>query len=287
MFKKTFGKKTRYFSLPIHNTKREPNSDLPGFWQCPSCNVQISELELIKNQKVCPSCHYHYTVTAWERINLTVDEGSFQELEPSLRSCNSLNFPGYDEKLREAEENSGLKEAIITGKASIDGYQVILGVLDSDFMMGSMGSVVGEKISRAVEQAIKGQYPLILFSTSGGARMQEGMLSLMQMAKTSAVLAHFHRAGLLFISVLTHPTTGGVTASFASLADIIIAEPGALVGFAGPRVIKQTIGQSLPDDFQRAEFLLEHGMIDLVIERSRLRAVLTQLLRIHQGGGRD
>ncbi|HEX3011019.1 MAG TPA: acetyl-CoA carboxylase, carboxyltransferase subunit beta [Syntrophomonadaceae bacterium] len=280
MFKNTF-KKTKYISIPVTDEtfRDEP---LPGQISCPSCHARISELDMIRNHKVCPKCNYHYTLTAWERITLTVDENSFREFDSSLKTINPLDFPGYDEKLDQAKQKSGLQEGIITGQAAIDGNQVVIGVMDSRFMMGSMGSVVGEKITRAIETAIKHRCPLIMFTTSGGARMQEGMLSLMQMAKTSAAIARFHQAGLLYIIVLTDPTTGGVTASFASLGDIIIAEPGALVGFAGRRVIKQTIGQQLPDKFQRAEFLLEHGMVDLVVNRSELRNTLTLLLRLHQ-----
>lgn len=280
MFKNTF-KKTKYISIPVTDEtfRDEP---LPGQISCPSCHARISELDMIRNHKVCPKCNYHYTLTAWERITLTVDENSFREFDSSLITLNPLNFPGYDEKLDQAKQKSGLQEGIITGQAAIDGNQVIIGVMDSRFMMGSMGSVVGEKITRAIETAVTHRCPLIMFTTSGGARMQEGMLSLMQMAKTSAAIARFHQEGLLYIIVLTDPTTGGVTASFASLGDIIIAEPGALVGFAGRRVIKQTIGQQLPDKFQRAEFLLEHGMVDLVVNRSELRNTLTLLLRLHQ-----
>lgn len=284
MFSGTFGKKTKYFSIPVTRDILDQNGKIVGQTRCPSCHAQISELALINNYQVCPKCKYHYSLTAWERITLTVDENSFQEFNSLLHSFNPIDFSGYDEKLGEAEQQSGLKEAIVTGQANIDGHKIIIGVMDSRFMMGSMGSVVGEKVTRAIELALDVKCPLIFFTTSGGARMQEGMLSLMQMAKTSAALARFNEAGLLYISVLTNPTTGGVSASFASLADIIIAEPGALIGFAGPRVIKQTIGQQLPEDFQRSEFLLEHGMIDVVVERPQMHNTLASLLRIHQGG---
>jgi acetyl-CoA carboxylase carboxyl transferase subunit beta len=280
MFKSTF-KKTKYISIPVTDDSFRQEI-FQGQTNCPSCHARISEADMIRNQKVCPNCNYHYTLTARERITLTVDEDSFQEFDLNLKTLNPLNFPGYDEKLDLAMQKSGLQEGIVTGQATIDGNDVVIGVMDSRFMMGSMGSVVGEKITRAIETAIKHRYPLIMFTTSGGARMQEGMLSLMQMAKTSAALGRFHQEGLLYISILTDPTTGGVTASFASLADIIIAEPGALVGFAGPRVIKQTIGQQLPDKFQRSEFLMEHGMVDLVVNRSELLNTLTLLLRLHQ-----
>ncbi len=265
--------------LPQNITDR-----LPGEKICPACSAFISELELIQNYKVCPRCGYHYTITAWERIRLMIDEDSFEQFDAGLRSLNRLNFPGYDDKLTNATQQSGVNEAIITGCASIGGYKAVLGVMDSRFMMASMGAVAGEKICRAVERAMDAKCPLIICSCSGGARMQEGMISLMQMAKTSAVLGRFHKAGQLYISILTNPTTGGVTASFASLADIIMAEPGALIGFTGPRVIQQTIGQRLPENFQRAEFLLEHGMIDMVLPRLQLGSTLASLLKLHQGG---
>lgn len=288
MFKNTFSKK-KYFTIKVdgdkvHQEIQEIKEGMPGFITCPGCSDQISELELLRNQKVCPGCNHHLSLTARERLNLTIDDESFQEIDSDLTSYNSLNFPGYDEKLSQAEQKFGLKEAIITGKATIGGYQVIIGVMDSRFMMASMGSVVGEKVSRAVEEAIKMKCPLIMFTASGGARMQEGMISLMQMAKTSAALERLNNNGLLYISVLTHPTTGGVSASFATLADIIIAEPGALIGFAGPRVIEQTIKQRLPEGFQHAEFLVEHGMVDMVIGRMQMRETLQTLLKLHEGG---
>ncbi|MDD3889619.1 MAG: acetyl-CoA carboxylase, carboxyltransferase subunit beta [Syntrophomonadaceae bacterium] len=287
MLKNTFGKK-KYFTLKVENDIKQQvvkeEEDMLGSTICPGCSTTISELELLRNHKVCPDCRHHFNLSVMERLNLTVDDGTFQELDSGLSSYNILNFPGYDEKLSQAEKNSGFKEAIITGKASIGGCPIILGIMDTRFMMGSMGSVVGEKVSRAFEAAINLKCPVIMFTASGGARMQEGILSLMQMAKTSAVLEKFNRCGLLYISVLTHPTTGGVSASFASLADIIIGEPGALVGFAGPRVIEQTIKQRLPEGFQQSEFLLKHGMVDMVVDRTQLRETLVRLLRLHQGG---
>jgi len=284
MIRNTFGKK-RYFSISksAEAAGKKPD-EIPRKIACPSCSSLIWETELVKNYRVCPKCTYHFPVGAWERLNLLVDPNSFAELDSDLYSCNFLDFPGYEEKLVAGEEKSGLREAIITGYASIAGYKVVLGIMEPSFMMASMGSVVGEKVSRAVEHAIKNGFPLIMCTASGGARMQEGMVGLMQMAKTSAVLSRFHRNGLLYISIFTHPTTGGVLASFASLADIIIAEPGALVGFTGPRVISQTIGQKLPENFQRSEFLLEHGMVDLVVQRSQLHSTIASLLRLHQGG---
>ncbi len=288
MFKDSFSKKKFVSIKPeVDSTKPLPQSvtdKLPGQKPCPGCSAFLSELELIKNYKVCPRCGYHYSITAWERIQLMVDEDSFDQFELGLSSSNRLDFPGYDEKLTNARQQSGSNEAILTGYASIGGNKVVLGVMESRFMMASMGAVVGEKICRAVDRAMDSGYPLIICSCSGGARMQEGMISLMQMAKTSAVLERFHKAGHLYISILTDPTTGGVSASFASLADIIIAEPGALIGFTGPRVIKQTIGQRLPENFQRSEFLLEHGMIDMVLPRLQLGSTLARLLKLHQGG---
>jgi len=288
MFSNNFGKK-KYASIKPEEDRIKPLSQtvadkLPGQKNCPVCANFVSDLELIQNYKVCPHCGYHYTITAWDRIHLMVDENSFVPFDAGLSSCNSLNFPGYDDKLVNAKQQSGCNEAIITGYASIGGYNTVLGVMESRFMMASMGAVVGEKICRAFDRAMESGYPIIICSCSGGARMQEGMIALMQMAKTSAVISRFHQTGQLYISVLTHPTTGGVSASFATLADIIIAEPGALIGFTGPRVIQQTIGERLPENFQRSEFLLEHGMIDIVKPRSELRTTISSLLKLHQGG---
>ncbi|MGE5405630.1 MAG: acetyl-CoA carboxylase carboxyltransferase subunit beta [Candidatus Saccharibacteria bacterium] len=222
--------------------------------------------------------------TARARLRMLVDEDSFVEISPHLASCDPLGFPGYKEKICKSQEKTGSEEAIIIGIAYIGGFRVVIGVMEPDFMMASMGSVVGEKVCRAVEKAIELKYPFIISACSGGARMQEGIISLMQMAKTSAAVARLHEAGILYISIINHPTTGGVLASFISLADIIIAEPGALVGFAGPRVIKQTIGEQLPVNFQRSESLLQHGMIDLVVEYSQQRQTVERILRMHFGG---
>ncbi len=224
-------------------------------------------------------------IGAYYRLHTILDSGSFQELNEHL-STKDHSFPGYQEKLEAAHKKTGLNEAAVTGFGTIEGIPCVVGVMDSRFLMGSMSAQVGEKLTRAVEAAAKKKVPIIIFSASGGARMQEGIFSLMQMAKTSAALAKFSEKGLFFISVLTDPTTGGVTASFASLGDIILAEPGALIGFAGPRVIQQTIGQTLPDGFQRAEYLEEHGFVDAVVPRSEMRKTLGQLLRLHQKGGR-
>lgn len=281
MIKNTFNRK-KYISVSKRQIEKQDESDKTvGRISCSGCSAVWLESDLLSNSSVCPKCKYHHPMKALDRINSLVDEGSFDEFDAELGSCNFLDFPGYEEKLVAGMNKSGLKEAILTGYAVIAGYKVVLGVMDSNFMMASMGSVVGEKVCRAAERAIDEKYPLIIFSASGGARMQEGMIALMQMAKTSAVLSRLHQSGTLYISVLTHPTTGGVLASYASLADIIIAEPGALIGFAGPRVIEQTIKQKLPEGFQRSEFVLEHGMIDLVVNRHEMRDKLALLLKLH------
>lgn len=249
--------------------------------KCERCRTISYARELEKNLKVCKSCGFHFTLTAQERILVTVDKGRFFEYDVDLLSEDPLSFPGYTDKLKSDMEKSGLNEAVVTGEGTIGGYPIVIGVMDSRFRMGSMGSVVGEKITRAVNRAATKKYPFLLFSASGGARMQEGVLSLMQMAKTSAALERLHRKKVLFISILTHPTTGGVAASFSSLGDINIAEPGALIGFAGRRVIEQTVRQKLPDDFQTAEFLLKHGQLDQVVPRTELKSLLTQILSLH------
>ncbi|MDD4172419.1 MAG: acetyl-CoA carboxylase, carboxyltransferase subunit beta [Syntrophomonas sp.] len=284
MFKPAFNKKKTYIDLS--GIKKSPLTfdSGEGNFSCPACSAWISEAEKIQNNDFCPRCSHHFAVTAWERIYSLCDEDSFDEWDDNLISYNPLEFPDYEEKLDKAREETRLPEAIITGRSKIGGVDVIVAAMDSRFMMASMGSVVGEKICRAIEGAIKYSLPFIIVCCSGGARMQEGMLSLMQMGKTSAAVGRLNAAGLLFISILTHPTTGGVTASFASLADIIIAEPGALIGFTGPRVIEQTTGQKLPAGFQRSEFLLQHGMIDIIQPRLEIRSLLVQLLNLHQGG---
>ena len=224
---------------------------------------------------------------AYYRLSLVLDKGTFRELDAALSSNDPLSFPGYSAKLEGARRRTGMNEAVVTATGRINGQKVAIGALDSRFFMGSMSAALGEKVTRLVEHAEKYKLPLILFSASGGARMQEGILSLMQMAKTSAALERFSRKGGLYISVLTHPTTGGVTASFASLGDIMLAEPGALIGFAGPRVIEQTIGEKLPEGFQSAEYLLEHGFLDAIVPRTQLRDTLIQLLKLHGKGGSD
>lgn len=254
-----------------------------GMWiKCDACLEIIYKPEVERNLNVCPKCNYHFRIPAMERIRAVTDEGTFQEFGEDLESVDMLTFTDtkkYTDRLKETKKKTGRKEAVITGTAKINGTDVVLAVLDFEFLGGSMGCVVGEKVAVAAEAALEMSRPLVIFSASGGARMQEGTLSLMQMAKTSAALARLSDARVPFISVLTDPTTGGVAASFAMLGDIIISEPGALIGFAGPRVIEQTIKQKLPEGFQRAEFLLEHGMIDTIVERTRLKPTLTQVLR--------
>ncbi|WP_295736274.1 acetyl-CoA carboxylase, carboxyltransferase subunit beta [uncultured Oscillibacter sp.] len=254
---------------------------------CPKCGGESQRKDVAGNLSVCPLCGYHFPIGAYYRLSTILDPGSFRELNGKLSAADPLSFPGYGEKQRAAQRKTGLTEAAVTAMGSVGGRKCVAGVLDSRFLMGSMSAAVGEKITLAIEYAAKNKLPLILFSASGGARMQEGILSLMQMAKTSAALARFSEKGLLYISVLTDPTTGGVTASFASLGDIILAEPGALIGFAGPRVIQQTIGETLPEGFQRAEYQEEHGFVDAVVPRGELRETLGRLLRLHEKGGRS
>ncbi len=252
---------------------------------CPRCGQDSSHQAVSRNLYLCPRCGHHFPVGAYYRLGITLDHGSFRELYPKIAAQDPLSFPGYREKLAEARQKTGLSEAAVSAVGTIDGRRCVVGVLDSQFLLGSMSAAVGEKLTLTIEYAEKNRLPLILFSASGGARMQEGILSLMQMAKTSAALGRFDKRGLLYISVLTDPTTGGVTASFASLGDVILAEPGALIGFAGPRVIQQTIGETLPEGFQRAEFQMEHGFVDAVVPRPRMRETLSQLLRLHEKGG--
>ena len=255
--------------------------DVPaGLWgKCPRCATVVYHKDLERNLKVCPTCGFHHRLTAEQRLGITVDDGSFEETDAGLTSSDPLHFDGYSEKLDEAREKTGNPEAVITGTGAIDGHRCALGALDFFFMGGSMGSVVGEKVTRIAERALDLHLPLVIFSASGGARMQEGALSLMQLAKTSAAIAAMQGARLPFVSVMCDPTTGGVTASFAFQGDVIIAEPGAMIGFAGRRVIEQTIRRKLPDNFQTAEFCLEHGLIDLVVPRPELRSTLGRLLR--------
>ena len=281
MFKKTYTKiDTKY--KPQTGSDQEPV--IPeGLWRkCNKCGQPIYVEDVKNNYYVCPKCNGYFRVHAYRRIEMLADEGTFEEWNKEMPFSNPLNFPGYEKKVLAAREKSRLNEAIVTGKCKIDGNPAVVGVCDARFIMSSMGHVVGEKITDAIERATREKMPVILFACSGGARMQEGIVSLMQMAKTSAALKRHHEAGQLFISVLTDPTTGGVTASFAMLGDIILAEPHALIGFAGPRVIEQTIGQKLPEGFQRSEFLLEHGFVDKIVERKDQKRVIGQILYMHR-----
>ncbi|WP_435921797.1 acetyl-CoA carboxylase, carboxyltransferase subunit beta [Paenibacillus sp. DYY-L-2] len=291
MFKDLFQKKRKYATIPSERLGSDPGSEpterpkreIPeGLMnKCSRCGTIQYSKELEKNLKVCPSCGHHMRLNALERIRMTLDEGSFIEYDEDLVSVDPLQFPGYANKLEQQKLKSGLREAVVTGEGTIGGFPTVVAVMSFDFFTGSMGSVVGEKITRAIEAATEKKLPIIIFSTSGGARMQESILSLMQMAKTSAALARLDEQGGLYISVITDPTTGGVSASFAMLGDVIIAEPGAVFGFAGRIVIEQTIRQKLPDDFQTAEFNLQHGQLDMVVHRKEMRATLSQLLDLH------
>ena len=253
-----------------------------GTWvKCDKCGKILDKKYLTDNLNVCSNCNHYFRLGAFERIAMICDEDSFNEFGKDIETEVGLDFPNYKEKLDKSMKKSKLKEGVITGEGRINGINSIIAVMDSNFMMGSMGTVVGEKITQAVERAIEKELPLIIFTASGGARMQEGILSLMQMAKVSSAIARLNEAGLLYVTVLTDPTTGGVTASFAMLGDIIISEPGALIGFAGRRVIEGTIKQSLPDNFQTAEFLLENGFIDKIVKRSELKSTIGDILMLH------
>ncbi|MFA5142539.1 MAG: acetyl-CoA carboxylase, carboxyltransferase subunit beta [Candidatus Omnitrophota bacterium] len=274
-----FPRKPKYTIVKVAR-KRDIPSDL--WTRCEDCNELIYNKKLDENMRVCPKCNFHFNLGAHERVKLLIDEGTFKEMDENMESLDPLSFAGpktYKEKIKKDQEATGLKEAVITGEGNLTGAPVILGVTDSRFIMGSMGSVVGEKLTRAIERATEKRLPVIIVSGSGGgARMYEGLYSLMQMAKTSAALCRHDRAGGLFISVLTDPTMAGIMASFASLGDIIMAEPKALIGFTGPRVIEQTIRQKLPAGFQRAEFQLNHGLIDMIVQRKNMKETLSQLL---------
>ena len=265
-------------------TEDKKRTDIPKdlMFKCPRCsNVSFKE-DFEKNGKVCQNCNYHARLSSRERLEITVDKGSFVEFDKDMTSKNPISVDGYDEKQKELREKTWLKDAVMTGGATIRGEKIVIGIMDSSYMMASMGSVVGEKISRAFEYATHNKLPVIMFTCSGGARMQEGIISLMQMAKTCAAAQRHSEAGGLYITVMTDPTTGGVTASFASVGDIVIAEPKVLIGFAGRRVIEGTIRQRLPENFQSAEFLLEHGFVDMIVERRKMRRTLAHLLRLHK-----
>jgi acetyl-CoA carboxylase carboxyl transferase subunit beta len=280
LLKNLFNKPKYVTVAPV--ARQQGQEDTENIWtKCSQCSEIFYNKELDKNLKVCAKCNYHFRLGAWERIAVTADEDSFQEFNGHLISSNPLDFSGYEEKIKAEQDKTKLNEALVTGTALICGHPCILAVQDAHFFMGSMGTVVGEKLVLAIERAMEERLPLVVFSASGGARMQEGVLSLMQMAKASAALTRLGEAGLLFISVFTDPTTGGVTASYASLGDIIMAEPNALIGFAGPRVIEQTIRQKLPEGFQRSEFLLQHGLLDKVVARVELKATLAKILALH------
>lgn len=261
-------------------TKPEVPDEL--FSKCPGCKKMIYQKDL-GLEKTCQHCSYNFRISASDRLTLTVDEGSFEELFTGIETKNPLNFPHYMEKLQATREKTGLDEAVMTGTALIGGQKVALGIMDSHFIMASMGTVVGEKITRLFEHASAEKLPVVLFTASGGARMQEGIMSLMQMAKISAAVKRHSNAGLFYLTILTDPTTGGVTASFAMEGDVILAEPQTLIGFAGRRVIESTVRETLPDDFQKAEFLQEHGFVDAIVKRQDLRETIGKLLRIHGG----
>lgn len=287
MLKDLFSKKKNYAT--IRNIKKinmdsrvKPN--IPsGMWtKCDKCHSIIYHEDLIQNNYVCNNCNHHFRLKASDRVNLFFDKNSFKEFDKDLKTKNPLSFEGYEKKLNESKLKSNSKEAVITGTGLVNGIEVCAGIMDSFFMMGSMGTVVGEKLTRMIEFATNNNLPVIIFTASGGARMQEGIFSLMQMAKVSAALARHSEKGLLYITVLTDPTTGGVTASFAMEGDIILSEPNALIGFAGRRVIENTIKEVLPDDFQKAEFLLKKGFIDKIVDRKDLRTCVYKILKLHE-----
>ena len=266
---------------------KENKVDIPvGKWvKCDKCNEILYKDTLHENFSVCPNCGNHFRLSARRRIKQIVDEGTFKSFEIDIKTVDPLKIDGYVEKIEGLRAKTGIDEAVVCGNGKINNEEVVICVMDGNFLMGSMGSVVGEKITYSIEKAIELKLPIIIFSVSGGARMQEGIISLMQMAKTSSAIAKLNDAGILYISVLTDPTYGGVTASFASLGDIILAEPKAMIGFAGPRVIKQTIGQELPEGFQTSEFLLEHGFVDKIVERKDMKETIYKILKFNSLGG--
>lgn len=276
-------KKKKTMKIP----SKDAQNDVPEgiMMKCPKCEEVELTAELLKQGKVCSKCGHHHTMTAHERVDYMFDEGTFESFDDHLQTVNPLQFPSYMEKIEGDQKKTDLNEAVLTGTGTIEGERIVVAIMDSHFRMGSMGSVVGEKITRAVEYATEHRLPVVIFSASGGARMQEGIISLMQMAKTSVALRRHSEAGLLYVSVMTYPTTGGVSASFASVGDINIAEPEALIGFAGRRVIEQTVREKLPANFQTAEFLLECGQLDAVISRQQLTEQLATIVRLHTKKG--
>ncbi|MEI6101071.1 MAG: acetyl-CoA carboxylase, carboxyltransferase subunit beta [Eubacteriales bacterium] len=277
--------KNATINVHTYQQRSQEPGDIPGgmFEKCPDCGKVVFGEDLVENLQVCVYCNHHFRLPARRRVDITADQGSFVEFNENLVGANPLDYPGYEQKLDQLREKTGLSEAIVTGTCAIGGFPCVLAVMDGFFMMGSMGAALGEKFTRAAEVALEKRLPFVVFTVSGGARMQEGLISLMQMAKTSAVLAKLDEAGLAYIVVLTDATTGGVTASFAMLGDVTLAEPNATIGFAGKRVIEQTIKQSLPEGFQRSEFLMKKGFIDCIIERKDLRETLTKILKLHAG----
>lgn len=267
-------------------TRAQEPVPIPGnmFEKCPACGKAVFGDDLAENLHVCVYCGNHMRLPARRRIEITADPGSFEEMDQSLVGENPLEYPGYEEKLEGLRKKTGLSEAIVTGICTVEGHPCVIAVMDGYFMMGSMGAALGEKFTRAAEAALERKLPLVTFTVSGGARMQEGLISLMQMAKTSAVLAKLDEAGLLYVVVLTDATTGGVTASFAMLGDIVLAEPNAIIGFAGKRVVEQTVKQTLPGDFQKSEFVYKKGFIDILAERKEIRNALAKILKLHAGG---
>ncbi|HEL0421816.1 TPA: acetyl-CoA carboxylase carboxyltransferase subunit beta [Streptococcus equi subsp. zooepidemicus] len=283
-----FSKKDKYIRItPNNSLKSSVSRNVPEvpdelFAKCPACKHMIYQKDL-GPAKICPTCSYNFRISAQERLTLTVDEGSFQELFTDIETKDPLRFPDYQAKLQKARQATGLHEAVLTGTALVKGQRLALAIMDSHFIMASMGTVVGEKITRLFELAISERLPVVIFTASGGARMQEGIMSLMQMAKVSAAVKKHSNAGLFYLTILTDPTTGGVTASFAMEGDMIIAEPQSLVGFAGRRVIETTVRENLPDDFQKAEFLKEHGFVDAIVKRTDLRDKIAHLVAFHGG----
>jgi len=275
-----------WFKKPQYATIKSPRpvEIPPGLWtRCEGCRQLIYNKELANNLKVCPKCKYHFRLSSFERLTLLLEEGTYQEYNAHIKPADPLGFVDskkYVDRLKDDQEKTKLSDAVVTGEGLIGPFRVCIAVMDFSFRGGSMGSVVGEKITRLIEKAIQEKIPLVIISASGGARMQEGILSLMQMAKTSAAIARLNKAGLLYISILTNPTTGGVAASFAALGDIIISEPQSIIGFAGARVIEQTIRQKLPSHFQKAEFLLQHGFVDMVVERKNIKETIIKILGI-------